>query len=36
MVADKPDGSLIIGEGFATVASIAEATGLATVAAMNC
>lgn len=35
-VADKTDGALVIAEGFATAASIAEATGLATVAAMNC
>lgn len=34
-LADTPDGSLVIAEGFATAASIAEATGLATVAAMN-
>jgi putative DNA primase/helicase len=34
-LADKPDGALVIAEGFATAASIAEATGLATVAAMN-
>jgi putative DNA primase/helicase len=35
-VADKPDGPLVICEGFATGASIAEATGCAVVAAMNC
>jgi len=35
-VADKPDGALVIAEGFATGASVHEATGLATVAAMNC
>jgi P4 family phage/plasmid primase-like protien len=34
-VADTPDGPLVIAEGFATAASIAEATGFATVAAMN-
>jgi putative DNA primase/helicase len=34
-LADKPDGALVIAEGFATAASVAEATGLATVAAMN-
>lgn len=34
-VADVPDGPLVIAEGFATAASIAEGTGLATVAAMN-
>lgn len=32
---DKPDGALVIAEGFATAASIAEVTGLASVAAMN-
>jgi putative DNA primase/helicase len=35
-LADKPDGPLVICEGYATGASIHEATGLATVAAMNC
>ncbi len=35
-VADKPDGPLVIAEGYATAASIAEATGFATVAGMNC
>ncbi|HKW29246.1 MAG TPA: DUF3631 domain-containing protein, partial [Verrucomicrobiae bacterium] len=34
-VAETPDSPLVIAEGFATAASIAEATGLATVAAMN-
>ena len=34
-LADKPDGPLVIVEGVATGASIAEATGLAVVAAMN-
>ena len=35
-LADKADGPLAICEGFATGASVAEATGFATVAAMNC
>ncbi len=35
-LADKPDGPLVICEGYATGASIHGATGLATVAAMNC
>jgi len=35
-VTDKADGPLVICEGVATGASIHEATGLATVAAMNC
>ena len=35
-VGDKPEGVLIIAEGYATAASIFEATGFATVAAMNC
>lgn len=35
-LADKGEGPLVIAEGFATAASIAEATGLAAVAAMNC
>jgi putative DNA primase/helicase len=35
-VADKPDGPLVICEGYATGASICEATGVSTVAAMNC
>jgi putative DNA primase/helicase len=35
-LADKPDSSLVICEGYATGASIFEATGLATVCAMNC
>ena len=35
-VADKPDDPLVVAEGYATGASIAEATGFATVAAMNC
>ncbi|HLX95938.1 MAG TPA: DUF3631 domain-containing protein [Verrucomicrobiae bacterium] len=34
-VADTPGNPLVIAEGFATAASIAEATGLSTVAAMN-
>ena len=35
-LADKPDGPLVICEGFATAASIAEATGFAVVAATSC
>jgi phage/plasmid primase-like uncharacterized protein len=35
-LADKPDGPLVICEGYATGASIHEATGFATVAAMHC
>lgn len=35
-VADKPDGALVICEGYATGASIFEATGFAVVCAMNC
>ncbi|MBI4328198.1 MAG: DUF3631 domain-containing protein [Chloroflexi bacterium] len=35
-VADKPDGPLVMAEGYATAASIHEATTWATVAAMNC
>jgi putative DNA primase/helicase len=35
-VADKSDGPLVIVEGLATGASVFEATGFATVAAMNC
>ena len=35
-IADKPDGPLVIVEGFATGASVHEASGHATVAAMNC
>lgn len=35
-LADEPDGPLAICEGYATGASIHEATGFATVAAMNC
>ncbi len=35
-LADKADGRLLIAEGYATAASIFEATGFATVAAMNC
>lgn len=35
-VADKPDGPLVICEGFATGSSIFEATGFATVCALNC
>ena len=34
-VADRPDGALVICEGFATGASIHEATGLAVVSAMD-
>lgn len=33
---EKKDGPLVIAEGFATGASITEATGYATIAAMNC
>lgn len=36
VVSDRPDGALVICEGYATGASIFEATGLATVCAMNC
>ncbi len=35
-LADKADGPLVIAEGYATAASIADATGFATVAGMNC
>lgn len=35
-VADEPAGPLVIAEGYATAASIFEATGFATVAAMHC
>ena len=35
-LADKPDGALVICEGYATGASIFEATGFAMVCAMNC
>lgn len=35
-LAEKPDGALVICEGYATGASILEATGLAVVCAMNC
>jgi putative DNA primase/helicase len=35
-LADKADGPLVICEGYATAASVFEATGFATVAAMNC
>jgi putative DNA primase/helicase len=35
-IADKPDGPLVIAEGYATGASIHEATGFATVCALNC
>lgn len=35
MLADKPDGALLLCEGYATGASLYEATGLATVCAMN-
>lgn len=33
---DQPDGPLVVCEGYATGASVCEATGLATVAALNC
>jgi putative DNA primase/helicase len=36
MLADKADGALVIVEGYATGASVHEATGFATVCAMNC
>ena len=35
-IADEPEGPLVVCEGFATGASIHEATGFATVCAMNC
>ncbi len=35
-LADKPDGPLVIAEGYATGASVHEATRFATVCAMNC
>ena len=35
-LADKPDGTLVVCEGYATGASIHEATGFAVVCAMNC
>jgi putative DNA primase/helicase len=35
-VCDNADGPLVIAEGYATAASIHEATGLATVAAISC
>ena len=35
-LAEKADGPLVMAEGYATAASIFEATGFATVAAMNC
>ena len=35
-VCDRPDGPLIIAEGYATSASIFEATGHAVACAMNC
>ena len=35
-LANGADGPLVIAEGYATAASIYEATGIATVAAMNC
>ena len=35
-LADKPDRPLVIAEGYATAASVHEATGFATVAAMDC
>jgi len=36
LLADKPDAPLVISEGYATGASIHEATGFAVVCAMNC
>jgi putative DNA primase/helicase len=36
IVADRPDGPLAVCEGYATGASICEATGYATVSAMHC
>jgi putative DNA primase/helicase len=36
ILADKPDGTLVIAEGYATAASALQATGFATVAAMHC
>jgi len=36
ILADKPDGALVICEGYATGASIHEATGYAVVCAMHC
>lgn len=35
-VKDKPDGPLVIAEGYATAASVHEATGYATVCAIDC
>jgi len=35
-ISDKFDGAIVISEGYATGASIHEATGLATLSAMNC
>ena len=35
-LADKPDGALVVCEGYATGASVHEATGFAVVCAMNC
>jgi len=35
-VSNKPDGALLIAEGYATAATVHQATGFATVAAMNC
>lgn len=35
-ISDKSDGVIVISEGYATGASIHEATGVATVSAMNC
>jgi putative DNA primase/helicase len=35
-LADKPDGALVICEGYATGASVHEATGFAVVCALNC
>ena len=35
-LSERPDGPLVIAEGYATGASVHEATGLATVAAMDC
>lgn len=36
IVADKPDGPLVMVEGYATGASVHEATGFATICCMNC
>jgi putative DNA primase/helicase len=35
-LADKPDGPVIVAEGYATAATVAQATGCAAVAAMSC